>query len=124
MRRRDLILYVVIGTLLAAAVMLWPFVIPKRLWPHLTHAWFSLIFFTVLLGVVLARLYWQERRSAKLWFLLALLLVFHAMGYGFLLVRVGPWPALWYPLTMPIEVVVFAAIAKMWLNVLPRKGSL
>lgn len=118
---RDLILYIAIGVGIVTVGTLWAFLMPERYWPHLTTTWFAFIFFTVLLGIFLARFYWTHRKIVKLWLLLGALMAIHTMAYAIFLSYVHQWPALWYLFTMPIEVMLFAVIVKMCLNILPSK---
>jgi hypothetical protein len=120
---RDLVTYVVIGLGTVTVGTLCVFFIPERFWPHLTHTWFSFVFFTGLLGIVLVRLYWPARQLKKLWLLLAFLFVVHTVAYAIFLSHVQQWPAIWYLLTMPAEVMVIATIIKICLNVLPNRAS-
>ena len=116
---RDLIIYIAIGIGIVMVPTLWMFLVPERYWPHLTGTWFAFIFFTVVLGLFLVKLYWPHRKMVKLWVLLASLMVNHALAYIIFLSHVHQWPAVWYLLTMPIECMLFALIVKMCLNVLP-----
>jgi hypothetical protein len=52
------------------------------------------------------------------------LLGVHIAGYIVLLNHVREWPAFSYLLTMPIEIMLIAAIVKVFLNVLPPKVKL
>jgi hypothetical protein len=47
------------------------------------------------------------------------LMAIHTTAYVIFLSHVRQWPALWYLFTMPIEIMVFAVIVKVCLNVLP-----
>ena len=119
--KRDLIIYIAIGVSLPTAMVAWVYLIPERFWPHLTYTWYSFILFTVLMGVVLAKLYWHRRNSLKLWLVLALLMAIHTVAYVIVLSHVHQWSAIWYVITMPFECMLFGVIIKLWLNVLPRK---
>jgi uncharacterized transporter YbjL len=88
------------------------------------HIWFSFAFFTGILGLVLAKMYWPVRKSAKVWLVLAFFMVVHTVAYTLVLQRVREWPNLLYLLTGPAEVMLFAAIAKFLLDVLPPKVKL
>lgn len=88
------------------------------------RAWFSFAFFTVLLAAVLVRAYWRARRRMKMWLLFTTFMTIHTGAYIVLLLRVTDWSALWYILTGPTEVMIFAAIAKLWLNVMPETTGL
>ena len=116
---RNVLIYVVTGLgLLAVTLLLAAYA------PNITHAWFSFGAFTILLVAVLARMYWPVRKSAKVWLLLAFFMVVHIVAYAFLLQRVPRWPSLLYVVTGPVEVMLFATIAKVWLDVLPPKVKL
>jgi hypothetical protein len=121
---RDFILYIVIGVGLVTIGTLWMFVVPERYWLHLNHTWFSFIFFTGLLLIVLAKMYWPVRQNLKIWFLLIVFLAAHFACYVLFLEYVREWPAFWYLLTMPIEVMIFAAITHKFADVLPKKITL
>lgn len=116
---RDLFAYVAIGLCLAAVAVLSPIVIPEHFW--VSHTWYSFIFFTGLLAVVLIKMYWPVKEAARIWLLIALLLAIHTAGYTVLLRHVQEWPAFSYLMTMPIEVIVIAAIIYKCLKVLPPK---
>jgi hypothetical protein len=119
---RDLILYVAIGILVSAAAIAWPIVVPQRFW--LGHAWFSLVFFTVLLAAILTQMYWRARRRAQIFGLLGLFLAVHLAAYAVLLHYVPDWPAFWYVPSCTAEVMLFIALAKLWLHVLPSTTKL
>lgn len=87
--------------------------------PGVTHAWYSFICFTALLSAVLVKMYWPVRKSVKVWLLLAVFLSVHSLCYVVLLRNVSDWPGYSYLITCPIEVMLFAMIAKVALNVLP-----
>ena len=116
-------LYVVIGIVLVAGIVALAALRPDISYDRF-HTWFSFAFFTAILGLVLAKMYWPVRKSAKVWLLLALFLAMHIVAYTFLLQRVRQWPSLLYLLTGPAEVMLFAAIAKILLDVLPPKVKL
>jgi uncharacterized transporter YbjL len=115
--------YVVIGIVLVAGIValaaLRPDISSDRF-----HTWFSFFFFTSILGLVLAKMYWPVRKSPKVWLLLAFFMLMHVVAYTFLLQSVRQWPSLLYLLTGPVEVMLFAAIAKILLDVLPPKVKL
>lgn len=118
---RDLLIYIAIGVGIVTVGTLWAFLLPERYWPHLSYTWSAFIVFTVVMGVVLAKLYWHKRRMVKLWLLLGLLMAIHTVAYVIFLCYVHSWSALWYVFTMPFEVMLFALVVKVCLNVLPRK---
>lgn len=113
---RDFLLYVVIGVALVVGILFLALVSP-----NISHAWFSFFFFTTLLFVFLARMYWPVRRSVKVWLILALFMALHVGCYVVILHRVHDWPAFWYVLTAPIEVMLAAAIIYKCLKVRPPK---
>lgn len=88
------------------------------------HIWFSFSFFTGILALVLGKMYWPVRKSTRVWLLLAFFMMVHIVVYTFFLQRVREWPSFLYLLTGPAEVMLFAAIAKVLLNVLPPKVKL
>jgi hypothetical protein len=60
----------------------------------------------------------------KVWALLALFFAMHVAFYTFFLHYVQRWPGFWYLLTMPIEVMIVAALVYKCLHVLPPKVKL
>ncbi len=87
MTRLDgLVLYSVIGISLVAGI-----VALAALRPDISveqfRVWFAFGFFTVVLGLVLAKMYWSVRNSAKVWLLLAVFMALHIAGYALLLQR-------------------------------------
>ncbi len=116
-------LYVVIGIVLVAGIVALAALRPDISYDQF-HIWFSFALFTGILGLVLAKMYWPVRKSAKVWLLLAFFMVVRIVAYTFLLQRVRQWPSLLYLLTGPAEVMLFAAIAKILLDVLPPKVKL
>jgi len=116
---RDLLLYVIIAVGAVAVIIGLAMYVP-----NISHVWFSFVGFTSLLAVVLAKLYWHVRKSAKVWLLLAFLLTVHCLCYVEILRHLSNWPAFWYVLTMPVEVIAVAAAMKICLNVLPRQVRL
>jgi hypothetical protein len=113
---RELLLYIVAGIGVAAGLVAMAGIA--------TYTWYSFSCFTILLAGVLAKMYWPARKSAKVWLLLALFMAVHIIAYTFLLQRVREWPSLLYLLTGPGEVMLFAVIAKILLDVLPPKVKL
>jgi uncharacterized transporter YbjL len=117
------LLYVLIGTVFVCGI-----VALAALRPDISsdqfHTWFSFVFFTSILGGVLGKMYWSVRKTAKVWLLLSSFMVVHIVAYTFLLQRVRQWPSPLYLLTGPAEVMLFAAIAKMLLDVVPTKVNL
>jgi len=116
---RTFLLYVVIGIAVVAGILAL-----AAYAPNITHAWFSFVGFTSVLAIVLARMYWSARKSAKVWLFLAVFMVIHSGGYVILLRQGADWSGLWYVLTMPIEVMIVIAAIKICLNVMPRKARL
>ncbi len=102
--------------------MLFGVFVPERLWP--SHAWYTFIFSTGFLSIFLARIYWHARKMASIWLFLALLLIIHIFGYSLLLRHTQALPGILYLFTIPIEIMVFAAIIKKCLNVMPGKIKL
>lgn len=123
-RARDLLIYVSIGLAIVGSIALYEVLVPAQQWIHLSYKWFSFIFFTILLAVILAKVYWQKRRKAKLWLLFALFMTAHVAAFAVFLSRVPSWPTLWYIPTCTAEAVLFMVIAKHWLNVMPKATRL
>ena len=116
---RDFFLYAAIGIGIVATVVLW-----ASVGPDISHTWFSFLFFTGLLLAVLVKMYWPMRRNVKIWLLMLAFLTAHIGSYVLFLRRVHEWPAFWYLLAMPIEVMIFAAITHKFAHVLPTKVRL
>jgi hypothetical protein len=124
MSLRDLVLYLGIALALVIGGTLYIFLVPPQRWIHLSYSWSVFVFFTVLLGAALAKMYWGERRRTKIWILLVSFLAAHIAVYVVLLQNVQDWSAFWYVLTGPAEVMAFVAIAKAWLDVMPTTTKL
>ncbi len=124
MSLRDLVLYVGIALALVVGGTLYIFLVPPQQWIHLSYSWYAFIFFTLLLAVSLAKMYWGVRKTPKIRMLLSLFLAGHIAAYVALLQNVQNWSAFWYILTGPAEVMVFVAIAKAWLDVMPTTTRL
>ena len=122
-RLDGLVLYLVIGISLVAGI-----VALAALRPDISveqfRVWFAFGYFTVVLGLVLAKMYWSVRKSTKAWLLFAVFMALHIAGYALLLQRGMRWPAIFYVVTGPFEVMLFAALAKVVLDLLPPKVNL
>jgi len=116
---RDLILYIGIGTaLVAVALFLAVFL------PGISRAWVTFGGATVFLCWFVSSMYWQRRRSPKLWTLLASLLLAHVAFHAVILERFPQFPAILFLLTVPVEVMLVAAIVKACLDVMPNQVKL
>ena len=115
---RDVALYVVIAVCIVGVVVLWPLVLPERFSSNPT--WFMFIVATAFLCVFVIKMYWHQRKSGRVWMLLALLLVMHVVGYSILLSYVPHFASAWFLVTVPAEVIASASIVKFCLNVLPK----
>jgi hypothetical protein len=120
----DLALYVLIGVSLVVVGALWFFLVPERFWPNLTHSWFTFIFMTFFLAVLLVTFYWSVRKKTKIWLVLALLMAIHIVAYTLVLRHVEDLPGAWYLLSGPLELMAMVAIVHAWTKVLPRKVDL
>ena len=109
---RDLLLYAVLAFLVIACGLV--------LVSYTNQPWTSFIFLTILFTAMLAKMYWPVRRVWRLWLLLAAFMAAHTAAYIVLLRHLPDWPALWYILTMPLEGMLFATIAWLWLKLNPR----
>lgn len=116
---RTILLYIAIGVGFVAGI-----IALAAYAPHITHAWFLFVGSTVLLAIILAKMYWSVRKSIKVWLLLALFLAVHCTCYVMVLRRVSDIPTFSYIFSIPIEVTVFAALAWLWLKVNPAKVKL
>lgn len=117
------LLYVLIGIALAAGIVALAALRPD-ITPSQFRTWFSFSFFTSVLCLVLFKLYWPLRKSGRVLSLLIVFIVVHMGAYIFFLVHVPELPSAWYLLTGPIEVMLFATLAKIFLNVLPPRARL
>lgn len=115
---RDILLYVAIGLGFLGGI-LWLAIGRPDVSFSQFHVWGSFLFFTMLLAIVLAKMYWPVRRVWRVWLLLAIFMAVHTLGYVVFLLRVHGLPGYWYWFTCPVEVVLFAAIAWRWLKVNP-----
>jgi hypothetical protein len=113
---RDLLLYVGIAVGLVAGILALAVYAP-----NVTHAQFVFVFMTLILETMLVRMYWPFRKSGKVWLVLGILLLIHIGAYVSVLRYIEDVPILSYFLTIPAEVMITAAITKIWLNVLPTK---
>jgi hypothetical protein len=120
----DLVLYVAIALALVIGGALYIFFVPPQRWVHLTHTWFAFTFFTVLLAVALAKMYWSARKRAKLWVLLGLFPLAHIAAYVVFLKRVPDWPTFWYIPSYTAEGMLFMVLTKLGLNVMPTTTRL
>lgn len=116
---RDFALYVGIAVSIVGAVVLWPIVLPERF--SSSPTWFMFIVATAFLCVFMITMYWHQRRSGRVWMLLALLLVIHVVGYSILLSYVPRFASAWFLLAVPAEIIASASIVKICLNVLPKR---
>jgi len=87
--------------------------------PGITFAWYALIFFTLLLAAGLTKMYWRHRGKRTIWRLLFAFIAIHIVAYVVLLHYVPNWPAFWFIVTVPAEVMLFIFVAHAWLHVLP-----
>jgi hypothetical protein len=116
---RSLLLYVGIALGVVAGIL-----VLAVYTPNVTHAQFGFVFMTLILETILVRAYWPFRKSGKVWLVLGILLLIHIGAYVAVLRHVEDIPILSYFLTIPAEVMITAAITKIWLNVLPTKVKL
>jgi hypothetical protein len=116
---RNLLLYAVIGLAFTGAIILLALVRP-----NISHTSFSFTFFTALLAIFLARMYWPARKMLKVWLLLSLLFAVHIVAFVTLLHYIREWPAFWYVLIMPVEVMIIAGIIYGCLKVLSSKSTI
>lgn len=112
---RELLTYIVAGLAVVGGLLLLA---------GLPHVWYLFVCFSVLLVAALAKMYWSARRSLKVWLLLAAFMIVHCIFYVGILRHVENFPAFLYIITCPIEIMLFATIAKLWLNILPPTARL
>ena len=115
----NLIIYLGIGIGLAAGALFLAFFLPS-----ISRAWFTFFGATVFLCWFVSSMYWQRRRSPKLWALLALLLVAHIVVHALVLGRFPQFPTILFLLIVPVEVMLAAGIVRMCLGVMPNQVKL
>jgi hypothetical protein len=69
-------------------------------------------------------MYWQQRKSGKLWILLVSLLIAHLAFHTIIFEHFPQIPTLLFLFTVPAEIMLVAAIVKLCLNVMPGKVKL
>ena len=121
-RVRDLILYTVTGVGIVGGAVLFGVYVPERFLP--SHTSFVFICATAFLCLFVSKMYWQYRRSARLWALLVLLLIVHIALYTITFERLPQFPTILFLFTVPVEIMLVAAIVKLCLNVMPGKVKL
>ena len=114
----ELLVYVGVGIGLVAGVLGLAVLRPNISGAQF-HVWFLFIVMTAFLLYALVKMYWSARRVRNVWPLLGLFMAAHTVGYVILLRHVSDWPGLWYVFTIPIEIMLFATIARLWLKVNP-----
>ncbi len=118
-RLLDLILYVAIAVCIFAAVAAFAI-----FHVDLSRAWFVFAVATVFLCVFVAKMYWNHRKSAKMWTLISAALIVHIVGYSTLLDHHPDFPDISFLVTVPLEVMLIAAIVKLCLNIMPQRVKL
>ncbi|MGH9734143.1 MAG: hypothetical protein ACRD8A_06095 [Candidatus Acidiferrales bacterium] len=116
---RDLALYVLI-----AACVFTPLVLLAILHVALNRTWFILAVATVFLCVFVPKMYWNHRKSAKLWILLGALLIAHIVGFSILLERLPQFPDVLLLAAVPLEAMLVAAVVKISLDIMPQRVKL
>jgi len=114
---RDLFLYIVIGIALITTVLLLAVFVP-----NISHTWFIFVWATVFLCLFISKMYWHQRQSGKLWILLGVLLATHITLYAIAFGHFPDFSTSLFLLTVPIEIMLIAAIVKLCLNVMPKVG--
>ncbi|MGB9333772.1 MAG: hypothetical protein WCB14_02085 [Candidatus Acidiferrales bacterium] len=111
--------YVLVGLLVAATFIVCVFVVvkfvPERFWP--TKQWLTFTFFSVVLFVLLAKMYWTVRKPRSFWWLLLLLMISHIAVYMPLLRFITR--AFMYVVIMPFEAMLIVLVVKLVANVMP-----
>ncbi|MGB2668145.1 MAG: hypothetical protein WAK48_29405 [Candidatus Acidiferrum sp.] len=116
---RNFLFYIVIGIGLVTVVLLLALFLP-----NVSHAWFIFIWATAFLFLFVSKMYWHQRRSGKLWTLLALLLIAHIALHTITFEHWPQFPTILFLFTVPAEIMLVAAIVKLCLNVMPGKVKL
>lgn len=118
-RLRDFTLYVAIAGCILAVVAAFAFF---RV--NLSRAWLVFAVATAFLCVFVPKMYWHERKSLRMWALLATILIAHVLGYSTLLARAQHFPDPLFLITVPLEVMFIALIVKLCLNIMPQRVKL
>ena len=90
--------------------------VPERYWP--TKHWWAFIFFTIVLFAFLIKSYWEAHKPRNFWSLLMLLFTAHLAVTAPLVPYIQH--AYIYPMVMPFEFMIMAAVIKRVVNVMPR----
>jgi protein-S-isoprenylcysteine O-methyltransferase Ste14 len=118
-RISDLFWYVVIGLGVVVLIIVGTFVfvkfVPERYWP--TKRWWAFTFFTILLFAFLIKAYWEAHKPRTFWWLLMLLFTAHVIVTAPLVPYIRH--AYIYPIVMPFEFMMMAAVIKRLVNVMP-----
>jgi hypothetical protein len=115
----DLVLCVLI-----AACILTPMAVLAIFKVDVSRAWFILVAATVFLCVFVSKMYWNHRKSAKLWTLLGAFLIAHIAGFSILLERIPQFPDVLFLVTVPLEGMLVATVVKICLNIMPQRVKL
>jgi hypothetical protein len=115
--RFDFLLYVAISLLVLFAIGIFVVYVPESRRPD--RKWAEFAFYSSLLFIVLAKLYWRIRKRLKLWLIMLGTLMLHLSVYVPLLSRIDHWPSIAYLLLMPIEAMLIVIVVKLKLGVLP-----
>src|ERR1700733_10721729 len=115
----DFLLYIIIGIGLVTAGLLLAFFLP-----NVSHAWVIFFWATAFLCLFIPKMYWQHRSSVKLWALLILFLIAHIVLYAITFEHLPQFPTILFLFTVPVEIMLVAAIVKLCLNVMPGKVKL
>jgi hypothetical protein len=119
---KELALYIGIAIAIVGTAVTLPFWFPENFLPSRT--WFIFFVATVFLCVFVIKMYWDHRKSVKIWKLLALIFLVHIFGYSVLLRRVPEFPDALFLLTVPLEVMLIALIVKLCLDIMPKRVKL
>jgi hypothetical protein len=88
--RSDLFWYVLTGLLALFAIGIYVVYVPEGKGPD--RKWTEFVFYSSMLFVMLAKIYWRIRRQLKLWLVMLEALVLHVSVYVPLLARIKNWP--------------------------------
>ena len=115
--RSDLFWYVLTGLLVLFAIGIYVVYVPEGKGPD--RKWTEFVFYSSMLFVMLAKIYWRIRRQLKLWLVMLAALVLHVSVYVPLLARINNWPPITDPVLMTVEAVLIIIALKLILGVLP-----
>lgn len=110
--------------MLVATCIFTPLVVLTVLHVDLSRAWFILAVATIFLCVIVPKMYWKHRKSAKLWILLGAFLIAHIIGFSVLLKQFPEFPDVLFLVAVPLEAMFVAGVVKISLDIMPQRVKL